>query len=173
MNNVGKNNDDLGFTAQLRERTQKKANEYTELLHERQRIDVLIERTKKYVEQLNSFLVAEGQPEITLKEPRSGSFVGKPGNRSKQLPARKIEWEGMSINEIVQSILNTSPNKKYHPADLAPKIYEIEHESDLRMVIPNLRLMLQRGARAGLWDRIARANYRAKNHKKQGVLVDT
>ncbi len=160
------------FVDQLRQRTQEKAKEYVELVHKQRHIEMLIERTKTYVEELNKFLEHEGQPPIPLKEPRPGSVVGKPGNRAKDLPIRKAQWEGMTIDEIIQQILNASPNEVYHPNKLASQVYEIHSDSDLRMVIPNFRSMVQRGARVGLWDRVGRAKFKAKVTVEQGKPVN-
>lgn len=174
MNSNSGNNDDKGFLLQLHMRAQQKAKEYAELLHERQRLEMHIERTKGYVEQLNNFLKAEGQETISIKEPpRLGSGVGKPGNRSKALPIRKVQWEGMSINQIVERILNASPDVSFHHKEVAPLIFEIESDSDLRMVIRNLRSTMQRGAREGLWERTGRAQFKAKMTEQQGAFVNT
>ena len=172
MNSNDRNYKDKGFLLQLHMRAQQKAKEYAELLHERQRLERLIERTKGYVEQLNNFLRAEGQEPVSIKaEAHLGSAVGKPGNRSKALPIRKMQWEGITINQIIESILNTSPDVSFHPKEVAPLIYEIESESDLYMVTRNVRSTMQRGAREGLWERTGRAKFRAKATAEQGKLV--
>jgi|GEM_PF-3259402 len=166
-------NDDKGFVFQLHMRAQQKAQEYTELLHELQRLEVRIERTKQYVEQLNNFLVAEGQKPIHIRAiSRSQSPVGKPGNRSKRMPVRKVKWEGMSINDIIIQILNNSPDFSFHPSDIIPLIYEIESEPDVKMVLRNVRTTMQRGVRDGRWERTGRAKFKAKVNEKQGTLAN-
>jgi hypothetical protein len=171
MNND--NFEDKGFVLQLRMRAERKVQEYSELLHERQKLDMRIERTKEYIEQMNKFLEAEGQRPVHIKMvPPIVSVVGKPGNRSKTLPIRKMRWDGMSMNQIVEHILNASPTVSFHPKQVAPQIYEIESDSDLQMVIPNLRSTMQRGAREGLWERTGRAQFKAKIDEKQGELID-
>lgn len=172
MNSDSGNNDDKGFLLQLHMRAAQKAKEYAELLHERQRLEMRIERTKGYIEQLNNFLRAEGQETVSVKAASHlVSAVGKPGNRSKALPIRKMQWEGLSINQILECILNASPNVSLHPKEVAPQIYEIESESDLHMVTRNLRSAMQRGAREGLWERTGRAKFMAKAIIEQGTLV--
>jgi hypothetical protein len=168
------NNEDKGFLLQLYMRAERKAKEYADLLHERQRIEMKIERTREYIEKLNSFLKAEGEKPVSIKAtPHLGSVVGKPGNRSKAFPIRKMKWEGMSINQIVESILNASPATSFHPKDVASGIYEIESDSDLQLVMRNTRSAMQRGAREGLWERTGRAQFRAKATEKQGELAKT
>jgi len=54
-NNDDGNQDDKDFLLQLHMRAEQKAKEYAELLHERQRLEMRIERTKEYVEQLPPF----------------------------------------------------------------------------------------------------------------------
>ena len=171
-NNSNGNYDDKGFLLQLHMRAEQKAKELADLLHERQRLEMSIERTKAYVEQLNSFLKAEGEEPAHVKAiPHLGSAVGKPGNRSKALPIRKIQWEGMTINQIIEHILSASPNVSFHHTEIAPQIYEIQSESDLKMVTGNLRAAMQRGARDGLWERTGRAKFQAKETMEQGRLV--
>lgn len=172
MNDNSGNNDDKGFLLQLHMRAEQKAKEYAELLHERQRLEMRIERAKGYIEQLNNFLKAEGQEPVTIKAmSRLGSAVGKPGNRSKGLPVRKVKWEGMSINEIVEHILDASPDVSFHPKEVASLIYEIQTDSDLRMVIRNVRSTMQRGIREERWERTGRAKFRGKATAQQGKLV--
>lgn len=172
MNANDGNSDDKGFLLQLHMRADQKAKEYAELLHKRQRLEMLIERTKQYVDQLNGFLKAEGQEPVLIKTmPHPGSIVGKPGNRSKALPIRRVRWDGMTINQIVESILNTSPTVSFHPKEVSPLIYEIESESDLHIVMRNVRSTMQSGARKGLWERTGRAMFKAKVTVEQGKLV--
>ena len=159
MDNFDEINEGNDFLSQLRLRAEQKVKEWVELTHERMRIDVRIQRTKGYIEQLNSFLEAEGQAPVSLKE--QNIRVGKAGNRSKKLPVRKLEWEGMSINEIIQRILDKSPTVIYHPKEVAPLIYEIKSDSDLVMVLRNVRSTMQRGAREGRWKRTDRAKFKS------------
>ncbi|MFC2032658.1 hypothetical protein ACFLUS_04800 [Chloroflexota bacterium] len=172
MNSNEGSNADKVFLLQLHMRAETKAKEYTELLHECQRLEMRIERTKGYLEQLNSFLKAEGQAPVTLKVATSSTgSVGKPGNRSKELPVRKVLWEGMTVNQIIESVLNASPTVSFHPTEVSTLIYEIESEADMKMVVRNVRSTMQRGARDGLWDRTGRAKFRAKATVEQGTLV--
>jgi hypothetical protein len=167
MNGNGKND----FASQVRIRAEEKAKEYMARAHEIRRLEVLQVRTKDYVEQLNRFLEAEGQRPVLLKESHTISGVGKPGNRSKDMPVRKVEWEGMSMNEIVGRVLNATPDVTYHYTEIAPKIYEIYSDLDLRKVAKNLRSTLQRGVKDGLWERTGRAKFKAKVTAQQGKLV--
>ncbi len=166
-------NEDNGFLLQLSMRAEQKAKEYVELLHEQERLAMRIERTKVYLEQLNSFLRAEGQAPIHLKTTAgSRRGVGQPGNRSPKLPIRKIQWDGMTINEIIERILTTSLDASLHPKEVASLIYEIRSDSDLSMVIRNVRSSMQRGAREGLWEKTGRAMFKAKVTEQQGALVN-
>lgn len=172
MNSNDGNNDDKGFLLQLHMRAEQKAQEYAALLQERQRLDRNIERIKLYVEQLNSFLRAEGQDTVPIKAtPRMGSGVGKPGNRSMAFPIRQMQWEGMTINEIIQSILNASQGVSFHSREVAALIYEIQSDSDSNMVMRNVRSAMQKGVREGLWERTGRGKFSAKAIVEQGRLV--
>ena len=66
MSTNEESHDDTGFLLHLRLMAEQKVAEYAELLHERQRLDMRIERTKLYVKQLNDFLKAEGREPIPL-----------------------------------------------------------------------------------------------------------
>lgn len=165
-------NDDKGFLLQLQMRAEQKANELTGLMHERQLLDVKIERTKSYIEQLNAFLAAEGLETIHVRVlPQGQGNVGRPGNRSKALPLRKGQWEGKSLNDIIALILNSSPGISFHPKEVAPLIYEIQTPADVNMVMKNVRSTMQRGARDGKWDKTGRAKFQAKVTEQQGKLV--
>jgi len=172
MNSNEGNNDDRGFVLQLMMRAEKKVKEYAETMHEIRRLQMRAERDKDYIEQLNNFIRAEGQQPVSIKEtPPLGSGVGKPGNRAKGLPLRKIQWDGMTINDIIGNILNGTPEVIYHHTELIPLVYEIDSDSDLRKVLPNVRSALQKGARDGLWDKPSRGRFKAKATVEQGTLV--
>lgn len=165
-------NDNKGFAEQVRQRAEQKVAEYNRILHDLEYAKAELERTKEYISQLSSFLEKEGLQPIRLKEP-TGSIVGRPGNRGKGFPARKAEWQGMTLDEIGQSILNESPDQIYHAKEIASKIYDIESISDLEKVRPSLVSMLRRGAKRGLWEFIGRNRYKGKvNGVAQKRMVD-
>jgi hypothetical protein len=173
MYNTSSNDSDKEFVTQLRWRVKRKIEEYGELLHKQKEIEIHLERVKAYIEELNKFLEHEGQRPELLKAYRPVIGIGKTGNRAKGMPLRKTRWEGMSINEIIQTALKESPNRIYKPNDLASEVYEINSDADLRMVLKNFRSMLQRGARDGLWDKSGRAQYKTKVNTEQGQLINT
>ncbi|MCJ7790920.1 MAG: hypothetical protein MUP49_00645 [Dehalococcoidia bacterium] len=156
------NNDNGEFIEQVRRRAARKVEEYHQLLHEQGRIGVQLERAKIYVGQLNSLLEGEGQSPIPLREPKQGAGVGKIGNRAKDFPVRKPEWAGMTLDEIVKTILELSPIEIYHADVIAHKIYEIQSEVDLRRVKMSLVSILRKGAQRGLWESKRRNRYSAK-----------
>jgi hypothetical protein len=161
-----------GFTSQVRIQARAKANEIRDMEQEIRRLEVKVERAKEYFKKLNSLLELEGQGIVAMRELKIGSGVGKPGNRSKNMPVRKVQWEGMSLNEIISRILKTSPDVSFHPKEVAPMIYEIQSETDLSMVMKNVRTIMQRGVRDVLWERTGRSKFKAKVTEKQGTLVN-
>ena len=161
---------DMDFIFQVRERAHSKAEEIKQLVHEQRRTEMLIERAKRYLDQLNAFLEAEGQRPELLKESPRVSPIGKPGNRAKDFPIRKAEWEGMSLFEAVKAILETSPNEIQHADEIANKVYEIQTPKDLRRVKQSLVSTLRNGAKKGLWEGLKRNKYKAKVFA-QGRLV--
>ncbi len=162
---------DIDFIIQVRERAQNKVEEINKLLHDQRRIEMLIERAKKYLNQLNAFLEAEGQRPALLKESPNVSPVGKPGNRAKDFPIRKVEWEGMSLFEAVKAILEASPNEIQHADVIAHKVYEIQNPKDLRRVKQSLVSTLRNGIKRGLWEGMKRNKYKAKTPVAQERLI--
>jgi hypothetical protein len=156
------NTDNGQFIEQVRRRAGQKAEEYRHLLHEQEQLKVQIERAKIYISQLNSLLEGEGQTPIPLREPKQGTGVGKIGNRAKGFPVRRVEWEGMTLDEIIKVILESSPNQVYHANVIAHKIYEIQSDVDLRRVKMSLVSILRKGAQRGLWESRKRNRYKAK-----------
>lgn len=154
MNSNNGNTDDRGFVDQLISRLQQKELECNDLLQEGRRIERDIGRTQEYIEQLKNFIQGEGgtlpkSKAITVA--RTG--VGKTGNRSKAYPLRKIQWENMTINQIIGRVLSLRPEVSYHPTEMAKETYEIKTESDLHKVLPNMRSSMQKGSRDGLWEK--------------------
>lgn len=164
-------NNDMGFIIQVRERAHNKAEEIKQLLHEQKRIEMLVERAKKYLDQMNTFLEAEGQRPELLKESPRVSPVGKPGNRAKGFPIRKAEWEGMSLFEAVKVILEASPNDIQHADVIAHKVYEIQTPTDLHRVKQSLVSTLRNGVKRGLWEGLKRNRYKAKTSIGQERLI--
>lgn len=161
---VNKGNSDNGeFIEQVQRRTGQKVEEYHHLLHEQERLKVQIERTRTYIDQLNSLLEGEGQTPIPLREPKQGTGVGKIGNRAKDFPVRKAEWAGMTLDEIIKAILELSPSEVYHADVIAHKIYEIQSDKDLRRVKMSLVSILRKGSHGGrLWESRKGNRYKAK-----------
>lgn len=156
------NSSEYSYVEQTRIRAQEKAKEIQQLMHEKERIDVQIERSKKYFNQLNSFLEGEGQDPIVLKEPGPGKAVGKIGNRTKDFPVRKVEWVAMTIEQIVKAILDEAPNEVFHADKIANMIYEIQSEKDLHRVKVSLVSILRKsGKQKGLWKVLSRNYYQS------------
>ena len=164
-------NNDIDFIIQVRERARKKVEEIKNLIHDQKYIEMQIERARKYLNQLNAFLEAEGQRPALIKESPNVSPVGKPGNRAKDFPIRKMEWEGMSLFEAVKAILEASPNEIQHADVIAHKIYEIETQKDLRRVKQSLVSTLRQGIKKGLWEGLEKNRYKAKTVTAQERLI--
>jgi len=160
------------FVSEVLSRARQKASEIANLLHQQKGIVMQIERAKAYLEQLNAFLEAEGRAPVLLSEPRPTNNVGTPGNRSKQKPLRKIEWEGMSLMAIVQEIVDSSPNEVHNTERTLPKIFEIKSPTDRAMVIRDVRSTFQLGARQGRWERTGRGSYKSKKAVQQRMPVN-
>ncbi len=161
------------FTMEVLNRAKQKARAITNLLHQQKGIVMEIERAKAYLEQLNVFLNAEGHAPVLLTEPRPTSNIGIPGNRSKQKPLRKIEWDGMSLLAIIEDIIDASPNETHNAERTLSKIFEIKSPADRRMVVADVRSTLQLGSRQGRWDREGRGLYRSKKAVQQRMPVNT
>jgi len=159
---MSEGNGDTDFLGQLRHRAEEKLAEYYGLKHEQQLIQVRLERAKAYLGTLNSFLEAEGQQPVVLRESKGGSIVGRPGNRAKDMPVRKAEWEGLSLREIVEQILAASPSEAIHADVILQRVYEVESPADMRKAKTGLVSTLRRGAKQGLWEFLRHNRYKAK-----------
>jgi hypothetical protein len=169
---VEENRNDEQFVMDVRNRARQKSNDITNLLHQQKGIVMEIERAKAYLEKLNSFLVSEGHSPVLMTEPRPTANVGTPGNRSKQKPLRKIEWEGKSLMEIVQEIIDSSPEEAHNAERTIAKIFEIKNPADRLMVMHDVRSTLQAGSRQERWDRVGRGLYKSKRAVQQRMSVN-
>ncbi len=155
---------DSDFINQVRIRAKDKVEEIAKLKHEQQRIEMQVARAQQYLEKLNGFLMAERQSPEVVREYSKGSPVGKPGNRAKDFPIRKPEWEDMTLWEVVKAILAMTPNDTLHVDVIARKIWEIESQVDLKRVKQSLVSTLNRGAKEkGYWDALGNNKFKAKN----------
>lgn len=158
------------FASQLRTKALEIVYLITEIQQDIKRKQVELERNKNRLEKINSLLEFEDEKPVSL--------TGRPeistraGNRKKDYPVRKIQWEGLSVNGIVSRILNENINKAYHYTDLAPEIYEIKSDLDLDKVATNLRSVMQKGIKAKLWDRAFRGKIKAKSTTGQKELAN-
>lgn len=159
------------FIRQLQSRREQKAREYVETSQQLKRLEVEQERAKEYLEMVDSLLEAEGVTPRPLKESLPVRTHGKTGNREKDMPVRKAQWEEMSVNQIIQHVLDASPNLSYHPAEMAREIYEIQSEVDLNKVLRNVRSAMQKGQRKELWAKATRGRFKSKAGVAQGKLV--
>ena len=165
---------DNDFISQLRYRRDQKAEEYANILQKMKRLEVEKVRAKEYIEKIDSLLEAEGEIPPALKESLPVGSGGKTGNRKADMPVRKAQWNGMSMYDIVKHILDASPQKSFHHTEIAPDIYEIQSQVDLRRVAKNLRSTMQTGCREQhLWDKAGRGRFKAKANATQGELINT
>lgn len=138
------------FPDSLRRQAESKRKEYNQLIHDQNRIVLQLERVKAYIQSLNGLLEAEGQPRVQLREDTNTNIVGRPGNRSKDMPLRKPQWEGMTLYEIVETILDETSGD-IHADHIIPQIYETETQKDKSRAKQSLVSTMKRGASDGKW----------------------
>lgn len=158
------------FVETLQGRAEEKRTEYLQLLHEQKRVALHLERIKAYIQALNSLLEAEGQSKVQLREPSNTNGVGKPGNRSKDMPLRKPEWEGMGLSDIVETILGET-NDDLHADGIVDHIYEAESETDKRKAKRSLVSTLRIGAKDGRWAALGQNRYQGKPKRHLASLT--
>ena len=156
----------MSFGEALRQQAAEKQREYAALVHENKKLAVRLERCKAYVANLNNLLVAHGLSPIQLLEPTRRGGVGRPGNRAKDMAVRRAEWEGMSLTEVISSILDES-NETMHANALVDRIYEIESDKDRARAKHSLVGTLRAGARKGLWEGLPKNRYCKKVSKTE------
>lgn len=158
------------FLDSLRRQAEAKRKEYHNLLHQQSRISLSLERAKAYIQSLNSILEAEGQPRVQLREAGQTNTVGKPGNRGKDMPLRRVEWEGWTLVEIVESILDQTPDP-IHVDQIIPLIYEIDKTGDKKKAKQSLVSTIRRGAEDGKWASLGRNIYQGKQSSQQAQEI--
>jgi hypothetical protein len=159
MNDNNKSNAE--FTEQVRVRAQQKRSEYYQILHDIERLNKSAENIKSYLDNLNSFLLGEGESPISVNEPKqSGSIVSRPGNRGKDFPLRKAEWTGMTLEAIITKILEGT--KTYHADDVSRLVYDIQSDDDIRKVKRSLVSILRKGAKEDSWYALGKNRYRGR-----------
>ncbi|MDO8751839.1 MAG: hypothetical protein Q7K03_11980 [Dehalococcoidia bacterium] len=147
------------FADVLRERADVKQAEYMGLMHEQMRISIRLEGIKSYIQSLNGLLQAEGLAIIHLRDSSATSGVGKPGNRSKDMPLRKPEWDGMALLQIAGTILSRSSGA-IHADVMVPLIFEVESAPQHKKAKHSLVSTLRAGAKKGLWEALPKNQYR-------------
>ena len=147
------------FSEVVRAHAEEKQREYLNLQHEQRRISIRLERLKASIDHLNGVLEDEGIPTVQTRELTDKGFA-RPGNRSKNMPLRKPEWEGMSLADAVKSILGET-DQTIHADVLVHRVYEIEIPSEKRQAKHSLVSTLRTGAKNGLWHAEPKNQYRA------------
>ena len=153
------------FTDSLRLQAESKRKEYNQLLHDQNRIVLNLDRIKEYIQSLNGLLEAEGQPKVQLRDDKNANAVGRPGNRSKNMPVRKAQWGGMTLYDIVEAILD-STSGDIHVDQVIPNIYEIETQKDKKMAKQSLVSTMMRGAKDKKWIALGQNKYSRKENRQ-------
>ena len=146
------------FTEMLKQQANEKQVAYQELQHQQRRLAFEMERIKTYIEHLNGLLEVEGLPPIKLREANLTSPIGQPGNRSKDMPLRRSEWEGYSLPEAVEAIL-AKTNAPHHADVLVERIYEISTLTERKRAKHSLVSTLRQGALQGKWQSLGGNKY--------------
>ena len=153
------------FTDSLRRQAESKRTEYNQLVHEQNRVVLQLERVKSYIQSLNGLLEAEGQPKVQLRDDKNTNAVGRPGNRSKNMPLRKAQWEGMTLFEIVGTILKET-GADIHVDQIIPQIYEVGTQKDKKMAKQSLVSTMMRGAKDEKWIALGQNKYSRKENRQ-------
>ena len=154
------------FEVVLRERAEGKRVEYNNLLQEQRRLSVRIQRVKEYLDKVNGLLEMEGLPRIRLSDARATTKVGRPGNRAEGMPVRRMEWEGMSLVDVVLQILSETVEAS-HADTVVHRIYEIETDADKRKAKPSVVSSLRTVAKKGLIEKVGRNRFQRRMPQRE------
>lgn len=157
------------FADALSQRATEKRTEYFQLVQERRRLDLRIERLRDYLDKVNGLLQAEDLQPVRLAQASGGSIVGKIGNRAKGMPVRKVEWEGMTLTEIADAILGRTTDS-LHADTIIEEIYEIESDADKKKAKLSIVSTLRRGAEKRLWQSHPKNHYQGLKRQRQMAL---
>ena len=155
----GAGTDDATFHSLLRARGDAKADALRALEQERRRIEEEIERTRRYLNDLNALLRDEGLPLVPdPTAPAKGGTPFTPGNRSTKMPSRREEFTGMPLADAVDQLLHGG--RKLHADQLVSLVYDLKDDNERRAAKHSLVSALAQGVKAGRWQRAAPNVYR-------------
>lgn len=160
------------FHSSLRLQATEKSAEYSKLAHQSRRITVQLERVKSYIEHVNALLEAEGLPLVRLDSPSKATGFAKPGNRSKNMPVRKVQWEGYSLADISELILNDT-DRALHANEMVEMVYEVTTPSEHKSAKLSLVSTLRTGAKNGRWVFEGKNIYSGIGERQQPLVPDT
>lgn len=174
MVNNGENSQDtlsysIPFTDMLRRKAHDKQSEFDRLLHEQRRIKLQLQKIKDYITHLNGLLEVEGISPISLRDTSDATGFAKPGNRSKNMPLRKSEWDGMSLSAVVERILSES-DEVYHADVLVERVYEIETEAGRKRAKHSLVGTLRQGVKAEKWQGFPGNKYQGLPAEQEALI---
>ncbi len=159
----------------LRRLSKDKEEQYRNLIYHGNLIAYQLNQVKEYIQHLNGLLAIEGLPTITLSELSGKPGVGKPGNRSKDMPPRKAEWAGMSLVGAVKIIL-AGENREFHADEIVQRIYEThtraEKKKAKQSLVSTLRVggKIRAGGKNAEWKTLPKNKYKSLE-PKQGFLA--
>lgn len=157
------------FSDALRRRAEDLRVDYGRLQQEQKRIAVQIERLKAYIMHLNGLLDAEGIEPIRLGEPKATTGFARPGNRSKDMPMRKPQWDNVTLTDAIDSILSERSDA-LHADMLVALIYDISTPAEKRRAKHSLVSTLRQGVKAGRWEGLPKNRFRGSS-ARQAALV--
>lgn len=148
---------EAGFRDALVAQAERKRAHLRALVEQRRQIDLEWEQLRRYIDELNHTLRAEGLEIIDTSQdikPRTG--FAAPGNRSGNMPPRREPFVATSLTEAVKMLL--AHHGQMHADELVNAIFDIKDRRGFLAAKQNLGSTLSRMAKKGSWKRGTRPN---------------
>lgn len=164
------------FRDTLQREAEKKRDTWRSLAATRRIIENQVEELRRYIDDMNPLLIAEGLTPIDVTDPTARVGFAAPGNRSPDMPARRVEFVHTSLRAAVESVLSRGGAQSID--QIIRSIYEAASPTEIRQAKRSLVSTLAEGARKGWWERVEPGIYQATppgekgHHREAGTALE-
>ena len=150
----------MGFKEELEQHAARKYEEYQAALKQKRQLELSIDGLRRYLEQMNPLLSAEGLQSLNLSLEKAGTGFATPGNRSSDMPPRQARFAAASLAEAVLAVLDQA-SRSLHANEIVRQIWDIGSDRDHKKAKHSLVSTLSQGVKSGSWERTGPNTYRA------------
>jgi hypothetical protein len=139
--------------AALAAEAQHKRDEWRALVAERRRLETTMASLRQYLDVLNPMLRTHGVDPVDVADaaPKTGVGFATPGNRAKNMPPRRPEYQDTSITRAVEGLLQDG--RVMHVDDMVREIYELHNDREFHAAKQSVASTAASWAKRGRWER--------------------